>query len=228
MEPLEIVLHRRVPARARLRRVGEPHVAVVAARAHRSPADPGADRDVRAAPRRADLRDARPRARSTTGARSSSWEPPRRLVYVWHLRFDRADATEVEITFAPSPRTGGRDRGDDRPPRLGAPRRGRPRAPRAQPARLGRPRPPLLHGLRARSAGPRLARRYRVRHGLPTAEQRPRGQHREHRAGARRRVRAVVDVREDYERDAGHVAGTRHIQLASWRAAGASSTRSAR
>jgi uncharacterized protein YndB with AHSA1/START domain len=30
-----------------------------------------------------------------------AWEPPRRLVYLWHLRFDRADATEVEITFAP-------------------------------------------------------------------------------------------------------------------------------
>ena len=29
-----------------------------------------------------------------------AWEPPRRLVYLWHLRFDRADATEVEITFA--------------------------------------------------------------------------------------------------------------------------------
>ncbi len=28
-----------------------------------------------------------------------AWEPPRRLVYLWHLRFDRADATEVEITF---------------------------------------------------------------------------------------------------------------------------------
>jgi uncharacterized protein YndB with AHSA1/START domain len=27
------------------------------------------------------------------------WEPPRRLVYLWHLRFDRADATEVEVTF---------------------------------------------------------------------------------------------------------------------------------
>lgn len=27
------------------------------------------------------------------------WEPPRRLVYLWHLRRDRADATEVEITF---------------------------------------------------------------------------------------------------------------------------------
>jgi uncharacterized protein YndB with AHSA1/START domain len=30
-----------------------------------------------------------------------AWEPPHRLVYLWHLRFDRADATEVEITFAP-------------------------------------------------------------------------------------------------------------------------------
>jgi Activator of Hsp90 ATPase homolog 1-like protein len=29
------------------------------------------------------------------------WEPPRRLAYLWHLRADRADATEVEITFIP-------------------------------------------------------------------------------------------------------------------------------
>ena len=29
-----------------------------------------------------------------------TWEPPRRLVYTWHLRQDEADATEVEITFA--------------------------------------------------------------------------------------------------------------------------------
>jgi hypothetical protein len=27
------------------------------------------------------------------------WEPPRRLGYVWHMRRDRADATDVEITF---------------------------------------------------------------------------------------------------------------------------------
>jgi uncharacterized protein YndB with AHSA1/START domain len=27
------------------------------------------------------------------------WEPPTRLSYLWHLRRDRADATEVEITF---------------------------------------------------------------------------------------------------------------------------------
>ena len=33
------------------------------------------------------------------------WEPPRRLAYLWHLRGDRADATEVEISFLP--------RGDD-------------------------------------------------------------------------------------------------------------------
>jgi uncharacterized protein YndB with AHSA1/START domain len=31
-----------------------------------------------------------------------AWEPPRRLAYLWHLRFDRTDATEVEITFAPA------------------------------------------------------------------------------------------------------------------------------
>ena len=29
------------------------------------------------------------------------WEPPHRLVYLWHLRQDRADATEVEIRFLP-------------------------------------------------------------------------------------------------------------------------------
>ena len=27
------------------------------------------------------------------------WEPPSRLVYLWHLRFDRSDATEVEVSF---------------------------------------------------------------------------------------------------------------------------------
>jgi uncharacterized protein YndB with AHSA1/START domain len=30
-----------------------------------------------------------------------AWDPPRRLVYLWHLRCDRSDATEVEVTFAP-------------------------------------------------------------------------------------------------------------------------------
>jgi uncharacterized protein YndB with AHSA1/START domain len=33
-----------------------------------------------------------------------AWEPPHRLVYSWHLRRDRADATEVEIRFRPSGR----------------------------------------------------------------------------------------------------------------------------
>lgn len=27
------------------------------------------------------------------------WEPPRRLGYLWHIATDRADATDVEITF---------------------------------------------------------------------------------------------------------------------------------
>jgi hypothetical protein len=34
------------------------------------------------------------------------WEPPARLAYLWHIRRDRADATEVEIRFL--------DRGDSR------------------------------------------------------------------------------------------------------------------
>jgi uncharacterized protein YndB with AHSA1/START domain len=28
------------------------------------------------------------------------WEPPHRLRYLWHIRRDRSDATEVEISFA--------------------------------------------------------------------------------------------------------------------------------
>lgn len=27
------------------------------------------------------------------------WEPPRRLAYLWHIRRDRTDATDVEISF---------------------------------------------------------------------------------------------------------------------------------
>jgi hypothetical protein len=27
------------------------------------------------------------------------WEPPVRLAYLWHIRTDRADATEVEVSF---------------------------------------------------------------------------------------------------------------------------------
>jgi uncharacterized protein YndB with AHSA1/START domain len=34
------------------------------------------------------------------------WEPPRRIAYLWHLRQDRADATEVEITFTPDEHDG--------------------------------------------------------------------------------------------------------------------------
>jgi DNA-binding transcriptional ArsR family regulator/uncharacterized protein YndB with AHSA1/START domain len=30
------------------------------------------------------------------------WEPPGRLRYLWHLFFDRSEATEVEITFTPA------------------------------------------------------------------------------------------------------------------------------
>jgi uncharacterized protein YndB with AHSA1/START domain len=30
------------------------------------------------------------------------WEPPSRISYLWHLRQNREDATEVEITFAAS------------------------------------------------------------------------------------------------------------------------------
>ena len=29
------------------------------------------------------------------------WEPPARIVYLWHLFFDRSEATEVTVTFRP-------------------------------------------------------------------------------------------------------------------------------
>jgi uncharacterized protein YndB with AHSA1/START domain len=32
-----------------------------------------------------------------------AWDPPNRLTYLWHLAQDRADATEVDITFAGDP-----------------------------------------------------------------------------------------------------------------------------
>ena len=31
-----------------------------------------------------------------------AWEPPGRLAYLWHLVFDPAEATDVEITFTPA------------------------------------------------------------------------------------------------------------------------------
>ncbi len=30
------------------------------------------------------------------------WDPPQRVAYLWHLFFDRSDATHVEVTFTPS------------------------------------------------------------------------------------------------------------------------------
>jgi uncharacterized protein YndB with AHSA1/START domain len=30
------------------------------------------------------------------------WDPPGRLRYLWHLFFDRSEATEVEVTFSPA------------------------------------------------------------------------------------------------------------------------------
>ncbi len=32
----------------------------------------------------------------------TGWEPPHRLVYQWHIKVDRSDATEVEIRFHPA------------------------------------------------------------------------------------------------------------------------------
>jgi uncharacterized protein YndB with AHSA1/START domain len=44
--------------------------------------------------------------READWGRILAWEPPRRLVYSWHLRQDRADATEVEVRFDEAPAGG--------------------------------------------------------------------------------------------------------------------------
>jgi uncharacterized protein YndB with AHSA1/START domain len=38
----------------------------------------------------------------------TAWNPPRQLAYVWHIRRDRSDATDVELTF--EDRGGGKTR----------------------------------------------------------------------------------------------------------------------
>jgi hypothetical protein len=40
-----------------------------------------------------------PAGREVEWGQITIWEPPHRLCYLWHIRVDRADATEVEITF---------------------------------------------------------------------------------------------------------------------------------
>src|SRR2546421_11599023 len=40
-----------------------------------------------------------PSGREVNWGEVTVWEPPRRLCYLWHIRADRADATEVEIRF---------------------------------------------------------------------------------------------------------------------------------
>ena len=62
----------------------------------------------------------------------TTWEPPRRLVYEWHINADRSDATEVEIRFLPAgpdlTRVEIEHRGWERLGDRGAPRRDRNRA----------------------------------------------------------------------------------------------------
>jgi uncharacterized protein YndB with AHSA1/START domain len=40
-----------------------------------------------------------PRGDEVEWGEITAWEPPSRLAYLWHIRDDRADATEVEIKF---------------------------------------------------------------------------------------------------------------------------------
>lgn len=49
-----------------------------------------------------------PTGREVDWGKVTVWEPPRRLCYLWHIRTDRADATEVEIRFSKRGETGTR------------------------------------------------------------------------------------------------------------------------
>ena len=40
-----------------------------------------------------------PSGREVDWGEITAWDPPRRLAYTWFIRTDRADATDVEITF---------------------------------------------------------------------------------------------------------------------------------
>jgi hypothetical protein len=40
-----------------------------------------------------------PSGREVEWGEVTVWQPPERLCYLWHIRVDRADATEVEIRF---------------------------------------------------------------------------------------------------------------------------------
>lgn len=44
-----------------------------------------------------------PAGREVDWGEITVWEPPARLCYLWHIRMDRSDATEVEIRFLEQP-----------------------------------------------------------------------------------------------------------------------------
>jgi uncharacterized protein YndB with AHSA1/START domain len=81
--------------------VGAADVAVVAARAL-GLGGARAGGHLRAALRRTHLRGT-PEGEEHDWGEVLAWEPPRRLAYLWHLRFDRSDATEVDVTFTEAP-----------------------------------------------------------------------------------------------------------------------------
>ena len=98
-EPLLPLLRGGLPARPGLRPVDRADRHVVAVRPH---GDRRTDLTVVSSPGSA--------AGSSSGRRTGDehdwgevtvWEPPARLAYLWHLRRDRADATEVSVRFAP-------------------------------------------------------------------------------------------------------------------------------
>ena len=125
-------LRRRLPGRARLRRVDLGDRYVVAARPHRQRAT---------APSRAQggvggrIYERTPTGDEHDWGKVTAWEPPPRLAYLWHIGRDRAEATEVEIRSSPGRR---RDPGRDRAPGLGAARRRGRGAARPEPRRVGR------------------------------------------------------------------------------------------
>ena len=98
IDPLRIAFDVALPARADVRAVdrrepacgGRRPTRSARSRASRSSIEPGVG---------GRIYERTPEGEEHDWGEVTGWEPPNRISYLWHLRQDRADATEVEITF---------------------------------------------------------------------------------------------------------------------------------
>ena len=93
-------VHRRLPARARVRGLDRAHDAVVA-QEPLGVGRPGLAVTIEPRPG-GRIFERTPAGEEHDWGEVVEWDPPHRLAYRWHLRQDRDDATRVEISFAPA------------------------------------------------------------------------------------------------------------------------------